>query len=322
RPDHQSHVLVIHPSEFRRLQSGARGNHTARPDRSSHGALKVLVKRSLTRKDFFGEGTMPKETMAVQSKSSQKASASDCSPAGVRRCTNRVRLLACLLSLALNAAGQDVSQHVVVPLFEHKDHRRIIQPLAFEKTSANSAAAFLARGSRSRLLLTKDEAVLALPKRSLAASSQRSGNSRQAERQPALRMKFAGANQGAVITGEDPLPGKIYHANADSKGPLTCSDTYRRVKYSGIYPGIDAVYYGNDQQLEFDLIVAPHADPKQIRLSFAGADKISLNESGEIAFQLAGEEIRLKKPAIYQEHDGIREEIAGGYRLSRSEARF
>src|SRR5262249_42081409 len=224
--------------------------------------------------------------------------------------------------LALNAAGQDVSQHVVVPLFEHKDHRRIIQPLAFEKTSANSAAAFLARGSRSRLLLTKDEAVLALPKRSLAASSQRSGNSRQAEGQPALRMKFAGANQGAVITGEDPLPGKIYHANADSKGPLTGSATYRRVKYSGIYPGIDAVYYGNDQQLEFDLIVAPHADPKQIRLSFAGADKISLNESGEIAFHLAGEQIRLKKPAISHERDGIREEIAGGYRLSRSEARF
>jgi hypothetical protein len=31
------------------------------------------------------------------------------------------------------------------------------------------------------------------------------------------------------------------------------------------------IYYGNQRQLEYDFVVAPGADPKRIRLSFAGA---------------------------------------------------
>jgi hypothetical protein len=46
---------------------------------------------------------------------------------------------------------------------------------------------------------------------------------------------------------------------------------YARVKYEGIYAGIDLVYYGNDRQLEFDFVVAPGADPKAIAFEIATA---------------------------------------------------
>ena len=48
--------------------------------------------------------------------------------------------------------------------------------------------------------------------------------------------------------------------------------TYAQVQYQDVYPGIGLVYYGNQQQLEYDFHVAPEADPSQIRLRFAGAE--------------------------------------------------
>jgi hypothetical protein len=47
-------------------------------------------------------------------------------------------------------------------------------------------------------------------------------------------------------------------------------------------PGIDLVYYGNQRRLEYDFIVAPGANPKPIRLQFAGAKKLDLTTDGDL----------------------------------------
>ena len=54
-------------------------------------------------------------------------------------------------------------------------------------------------------------------------------------------------------------------------------DAYAKVQLDQVYPGIDLVYYGNPQQLEYDLVVAPGADPGQIRLSFEGVDGMRID---------------------------------------------
>src|SRR5205807_573042 len=100
-----------------------------------------------------------------------------------------------------------------------------------------------------------------------AISSQLSVKDEDKAEAAVLRMKFSGANSNAEITGQEPLPGKTYYADAHTIEPLKGNATFRRVKYSGIYPGIDAVYYGNDRQLEFDFVIAPHADARRIRLA-------------------------------------------------------
>jgi hypothetical protein len=182
-------------------------------------------------------------------------------------------------------------------------HAALSQPIAFEENnhSADAKVKFLGRGLRHTLSLTKDEAILT------------SNSQKPAVAAEALGMKFSGANPSVKIAGEALLPGKIYHADAHTLGPLSANDTFQRVKYSGIYSGVDAVFYGTDGRFEFDFLVAPHADPNQIRLSFSGAEKMRLVETGEISFQLAGEAVRLKKPTIYQESNGIRREIEGDY---------
>ena len=42
--------------------------------------------------------------------------------------------------------------------------------------------------------------------------------------------------------------------------------TFDRVAYSGIYPGIDVVFYGNQRELEYDIHVAAGADAGKVRL--------------------------------------------------------
>lgn len=78
-------------------------------------------------------------------------------------------------------------------------------------------------------------------------------------------MKLAGANRQPRISGLDELAGKNnYFLGNDPRQWKTDVPTYGKVKYEGVYRGVDLVYYGNQQQLEYDFIVAPGADPKQI----------------------------------------------------------
>jgi uncharacterized repeat protein (TIGR01451 family) len=180
-------------------------------------------------------------------------------------------------------------------------------PLSFEQSRERSETRFLARGRRGTLRLQKNAAALAL-------DGKPQGND-ASER--TLRMTFAGANREPTMSGEEELPGKIYYASGNFKGPLAGRPTFERVRYSGLYRGIDAVFYGHDGELEFDFEVAPHARPDQIRLSLEGADRIAIEPSGDLALRVGGQDVRLKKPAIYQERDGVRTPVSGGYRLTR-----
>ena len=77
--------------------------------------------------------------------------------------------------------------------------------------------------------------------------------------------------------------------------------SYAQVKYESVYPGVDLVYYGNQRQLEYDFVVAPGADPNQIKLSFAGADGMRVDAaSGDLVLKVGDDEVRFHKPAVYQ----------------------
>ena len=85
------------------------------------------------------------------------------------------------------------------------------------------------------------------------------------------------------------------------------------MQYRDVYPGIDLVYYGNQRKLEYDFVVAPGADPQSIVLDFKGVERLEIDAQGELVLHAAGGALRQHKPVIYQDVDGIRREIAGGY---------
>ena len=204
------------------------------------------------------------------------------------------------LPLRLEAQSTPAPQPATTP-------RSLSLPLSFEQTTEQSKQPqFVARGRRGTLALQKNGALVVLPGHETG--------------EHVLRMTFAGGNHESRMSGEEELAGKVYYASRDFIGPLIGRSTFGRVRYSGLYRGIDAVFYGNDGKLEFDFEVAPHASPDQIRLSLAGADQIALEPSGDLSVRAAGQEVRLKKPVIYQERDGVRIPISGGYRLTRRQS--
>ena len=183
---------------------------------------------------------------------------------------------------------------------------------------------FLSRGSGYTLFLTSAEAVLALRK-PIASNRPRRDNATlrkaEAEQVPAappavVRMKLVGANTSPRVSGLEELPGKSnYFLGNDPSKWRTNVSHYAKVSYKDVYPGVDLVYYGNQHQLEYDLIVAPGTDPGAIQLALEGEDELELDAQGDLVLHSAGGEVRLHKPFVYQQVDGVRQEISGAYVL-------
>ena len=176
-------------------------------------------------------------------------------------------------------------------------------PLRFEPAAGppDAPRSFVARGGGYRLALTSSEALISVAPAAL------------------LRMSLVGANAAAPAIPTEPLPGKSnYLIGNDPAQWRTNVPTYQRIGYHSVYPGVDVVYYGSQGQLEYDFIVTPGADPGRIRMAVEGADSATLDAGGDLVLQAGGGELRLRKPVLYQEVEGSRREIAGGFLLANN----
>jgi beta-propeller repeat-containing protein len=198
-------------------------------------------------------------------------------------------------------------------------------PLSFEPNQGQAAGEvqFLSRGRGYTLFLSSADSVLALHRAHRGARAQRMDAGPSAEAPAALRMHLVGANASAQGVAEDALPGKSnYFIGNDRTKWRTDVPNYGRVRYRGVYPGVDLLYYGNQRLLEHDFVVAPGADPRRIRLAFDGIKRAAVEKSGDLVLQLADGEVRLQKPLIYQNTEEGRREVAGGFALRKNQVTF
>lgn len=132
----------------------------------------------------------------------------------------------------------------------------------------------------------------------------------------AVQMRFIGANPQAQISGDSALPGRINYFTGNNPAQWRANvPTFAQVRVGEIYPGINLVYYGSQQQLEYDFTLAAGADPGLITIHFDGADKISLNAQGGLVLKLGDRAIVQPKPLVYQTVGGARKAISGGYKI-------
>ena len=183
-------------------------------------------------------------------------------------------------------------------------------PMSFEKNDGQSRPGvdFIARGSGYSVSLARGEAVLTLKKQGREESS------------ATIRMALdgAGPSQGA---GEDQLPGHVnYYVGNDRAKWYPNVHTYAKVRYPGVYPGIDILYYGNQGSLEYDFIVSPGADPGVITLAFTGA-AVNIEKNGDLVFATAGGSLSMLRPYIYQDINGARRAVEGSY-VKRADGRI
>lgn len=207
-------------------------------------------------------------------------------------------------------------------------------PLSFEinKGQIDKSVKFLSHGPGYDLFLTANEAVLRVPKPRALQAKEPVSSKAPAKPDPeanvregtVFRLKLLGTSVNPQVEGQEELPGKVnYLSGNDPENWTRNIPTYRKAYFKDVYPGIDVVYYGNQQELEYDLIVAARANPKLIRFTVQGADKVRLDKSGKLLLTLNHGELSLNKPVIYQfDKDGVRREVKGGYSVTGNEIRF
>jgi hypothetical protein len=237
-----------------------------------------------------------------------------------------------LVNQSASVASASVVSPSVVSQADPKAQAKILDsygklPLSFEANhgQADGRVKFFSRTGGYSLFLTGDEAVLAMSgKRAKDAAPKGASGFRESARRGkprlygttggVLRMKLRNANPAANVTGLDELAGTSnYFIGNDPAKWRTNVSTYAKVKYEGIYSGIDLVYYGNQRQLEYDFIVAPGVDPRRIAFDVSGAKRIRQDAQGELVFKVGEDEIRWHKPVAYQEKDGTRQLVAARY---------
>ena len=135
---------------------------------------------------------------------------------------------------------------------------------------------FLTRGKGYTLFLTSTEAVVALDRgqhtRDRTSRSLSDDLPAQVPRD-VLRMKMVNGRADAEIEGLDELTGRVSYVRGLGESQSRQDvRSYARVRYHGVYPGIDLVYYGNQGALEYDFDVAPGADPADHPVGIPGRD--------------------------------------------------
>jgi hypothetical protein len=192
-------------------------------------------------------------------------------------------------------------------------------PLTFEANQGQTGAKikFLSRGQGYTAFLTAGGMALSLRPNQMVPIQQTGNIPTSNQAQPSnttLQFKLVGAAQNPAVIGENQQPGAVnYFIGKDPTKWLTNVPTYARVRYKSVYPGIDLVYYGNHQQLEYDFAVLPGADPSRIQFEITGASQINLDEIGNLVLQTVSGELHFQSPVIYQESSGLRVPVSGTY---------
>ena len=184
-------------------------------------------------------------------------------------------------------------------------------PLAFEVNAgqADAGARFVAHGGGFALALAPDAFTLAVRGQQPAASS---GDATET----AIRFAFAGANPRPALMSEQPLPGMAnYLVGNDPAQWHTNVPTSARVRYTGLYPGIDLTVYGTGGGgLEYDALVAPGADSTAFALAISGVNTVTVDEAtGDLVLATDVGEVRQHAPVAYQEMNGQRQAVASRY---------
>lgn len=134
-----------------------------------------------------------------------------------------------------------------------------------------------------------------------------------------VKLTPLGIHKTPKIIAEDLQKNKINYFTGNDPGKWKANvPTYRAITYKGIYEGIDIRFYGNNRQLEYDIIIKPGADSSCIKFACSGIEDLTINEEGNLEIYLKGGKFIQKKPYVYQEIKGKRIEIDGRFKVKNS----
>jgi hypothetical protein len=126
-------------------------------------------------------------------------------------------------------------------------------------------------------------------------------------------LRFEGG--AGVARGDRPLPTTLNYFRGPRSEWRSGIPAFGGVRIDHVYPGIDAVFYGSDGKVEYDLLVAPGARVDRVRLRFDGAEKIAV-DGDVLTVRSGGRTMTQHAPFAYQQIDGRRTEVSAHYALA------
>ena len=214
--------------------------------------------------------------------------------------STRGRLLSLVFSFLLASGAGPAAARAEAPRPAAPDRATLAPPVAFEPNvgQTNPRVRFVARAGGYTVFVTGEGPVIAVGR-------------------DTVRMRWAGGSPSPDTVALDALPGRAsYFSGADPSAWRTGVPTYGRVRYRGVYDGVDVDLYGSGRELEYDVRLAPGADPSQVRVRFEGARSVRVDEDGALVLALSGGELRQPRAVVYQEGASGREPVAARYAVT------
>jgi uncharacterized protein (TIGR03437 family) len=136
----------------------------------------------------------------------------------------------------------------------------------------------------------------------------------------AVGMSIVGASPNATLEALDHMPGKAnYLFGSDVRASY---DLYGRIRWRAVYSGIDLVFRGNQEHLEYDFEIAAGSDPGKISLAFEGVDDLRIDPAGDLVMRAGPVEVLQPKPVAYQIIDGQEHPVPIAFWIDAGQVRF
>jgi outer membrane protein assembly factor BamB len=183
-----------------------------------------------------------------------------------------------------------------------------LAPAGFERNVGQfpPSVRYAARGRGHTLLVRRDGATLALG----ARDGLPGGDVR-------VDLRLRGAQAARAVRGGPALAGVVNdYRGSDPARWHTGVALHRSVRLHELRPGIDMVLRrGGAERFEYDLVVAPGADVRDLALDFRGGARPQLDDRGRLVIGTRAGILRQPPPVAYQRRAGRRERVPARFRL-------
>jgi hypothetical protein len=169
-------------------------------------------------------------------------------------------------------------------------------PLLFEPVGGSVSPRFLAR-SRNHALAISPDGVDVMPTSGAG-----------------VRMRFIHGDPLAKISGTGRM--SVVHRLRGSAGDTTHTAAYERVRIANLHPGIDVAFRANGRELEYDVIVAPGAEPARFAFAIDGGETVETNDAGDLVIRLGAGTLVLRRPIAFQQTGDARRDVASRFVLA------
>ena len=120
-----------------------------------------------------------------------------------------------------------------------------------------------------------------------------------------LRLSFEGANE-VTPQGRDPLPYMShFFLGNDPAEWRTNVRSYREVAYEDLYDGVDLIYRASALGVKYEFRLRAGADPSVITMAYQGANRLELEDSGDLKVHTTVGKVTDASPVSDQEGDFV-----------------